>query len=297
MESAILLFVIVICVVSYQAFKNLQFYEQYLFEVDAILGRKEYVRMFSSGFLHVNMMHLAFNMIALYSFGISVGIAFGLPKFFFIYFASLLAGNALALYIHRNHGSYRAVGASGAISGVVYASIALFPSSKIGLILIPPIIPAWLFGIVFLLVSMYGIKSQRDNIGHEAHLGGAVAGMLLAIAMEPSVLVAHSFFIFIMLVPTLAFLYMVVRRPEMLHVDNFFKTEIEHFRNRNRRQRSSNRPRSDSRPHSSSSSKTYTDTQTETEELDALLDKVNRKGLDSLTEVEKMRLEELSRKL
>lgn len=299
MESAILLFVIIICVISYQAFKNLQFYEQYLFEVDSILVRKEYGRMISSGFLHANMMHLAFNMIALYSFGISVGMAFGLPKFFFIYFASLLAGNALALYIHRNHGNYRAVGASGAISGVVYASIALFPSSKIGLILIPPIIPAWFFGIVFLLVSMYGIKSQRDNIGHEAHLGGAVAGMLLAIAMDPSVVVRHSFFIFIMLVPTLWFLYMVVRRPEMLHIDNFFKTEIEHFRNRNRQQRSSNRPRNSSTSSTSSSSRTqtYSHTQTETEELDALLDKVNRKGLDSLTDVEKKRLEELSKKL
>lgn len=289
MESAILLFVIVICVISYQAFQNRQFYEQYLFNVNAILVRKEYVRMVSSGFLHGDWWHLGFNIIALYSFGISVGAAFGLPKFFFIYFTSLLAGNALALYIHRNHGDYRAIGASGAISGVVYASIALFPQSKIGLILIPPIIPAWLFGILFLLISMYGIKAQRDNIGHEAHLGGAVAGLLLAIALEPSILVAHSFFIFIMLVPTLGFLYMVVRRPEMLYIDNFFKNEIEHFRNRQGKQRSSNRSRS--------SAYTHHKVQTESEELDALLDKVNRKGLDSLTEVEKRRLEELSRKL
>ncbi|MEZ4885287.1 MAG: rhomboid family intramembrane serine protease [Chitinophagales bacterium] len=300
MESAILLFVIIICVVSYQAFKNLQFYEQYLFEVDAILVRKEYIRMVSSGFLHANLMHLGFNMIALYSFGISVGSAFGLPKFFFIYFVSLLAGNALALYIHRNHGGYRAVGASGAISGVVYASIALFPQSKIGLILLPPFIPAWLFGILFLMVSMYGIKSQRDNIGHEAHLGGALAGMLLAIAIEPSVLVAHSFFIFIMLIPTLFFLYMVVRRPEMLHVDNFFKTEIEHFRNRQGKQRSSNRPRQRSHTYTHRESPTIppgSTNQTEQAELDSLLDKVTRKGLDSLTEEEKKRLEDLSRKL
>ncbi|MGB1242356.1 MAG: rhomboid family intramembrane serine protease [Chitinophagales bacterium] len=292
MESAILLFVFIICLVSYQALKNSIFYEKYVFEVDSILIHKEHHRMLSSGFLHADWWHLGFNMIALYSFGISVGMAFGLPKFFFIYFASLLSGNLFALYIHRNHGGYRAVGASGAISGVVYASIALFPTSKIGLILIPPIIPAWLFGFLFLLVTMYGIKAQRDNIGHEAHLGGAITGMLLAIAIEPSVLVVHGFFIFIMLVPTFTFLYMVVRRPEMLHINNFFKKEWEYLRNSKGQQRSSNRPRSVEKSRRRSSSP-----QTETEELDALLDKVNRNGLNSLTKVERSRLEYLSRKL
>ena len=116
--------------------------------------------------------------------------------------------------------------------------------------------------------------------------------MLLAIAIEPRVLVVHGFFIFIMLVPTLIFLYLVVRRPEMLHVDNFFKKEWEYFRNSKGQQRSSNRPRSVEKSHRRSSS-----ILTETEELDAFLDKVNRKGLNSLTEVERSRVEYLSRKL
>ncbi len=288
MESAILLFVIIIGLVSYQAFKDLQFYEKYVFDVDGILVHKEYVRLIGSGFLHANWWHLGFNMIALYSFGVSVGMTFGLGKFFLIYFVSLVAGNLLALYIHRNHGDYRAVGASGAVSGVIYASIALYPNSMIGLVLLPPIFPAWLFGILFLLVSMYGIKSQNDNIGHEAHLGGALGGLLLAIAIEPSIFVAHSFFIFILLVPTLFFLYLVVKRPEMLYVPNFFSNEIKTLRNRKRPSSSNNRSRYSSNA---------TPAKTEQDELDALLDKVNREGMENLTEVERRRLEDLSRGL
>lgn len=288
MEPIVLFFVLFISLVSYQAFRDWQFDDRYVFDVDGILVRKEYIRLLSSGFLHVGWWHLILNMVALYSFGVSVEAAFGLSKFFLIYFTSLLAGNLLALYIHRNHGDYRAAGASGAISGVIYARIVFNPDGLIGFIFVPPFIPSWIFGILFVMVSIYGIKAQKDNIGHEAHLGGALAGMLLAIAIEPKLLVAHGFFIFIVLVPTLFFLYLVVKRPEMLLIDNFFANEIAALRNRKRPSSSNNRSR-----YSSNAAPP----KTEQDELDALLDKVNREGMENLTEVESRRLEELSRGL
>jgi len=86
-----------------------------------------------------------------------------------------VGGNLLALVIHRKNPSYSSVGASGAINGVIFASIAVFPGMKIFFM------PGWVFGLIFILYSLYGIRSQKQNIGHESHLGGALAGMLVAI--------------------------------------------------------------------------------------------------------------------
>ena len=110
---------------TYKGFSDFKFFEENLFEVDGILVHKEYKRIISSGFLHTSWLHFGFNMIALMSFSWSLELLFGYWKLLFIYFASLIGGNLLALFIHRNHGDYRAVGASGAISGVIFSSIIL----------------------------------------------------------------------------------------------------------------------------------------------------------------------------
>jgi membrane associated rhomboid family serine protease len=159
-----------------------------MFETDGILVRKEYFRLLSSAFLHGSWLHLILNMAALYSFSFSVGYVLGVRNFLLIYFGSLLAGNLLSLYFHRNHGDYSAIGASGAVSGVIFASIAIFPESRMGIIFLPFQMPAWLFGTLFILVSIYGVKSSVGNIGHDAHLGGAIAGILLCICLEPRIL-------------------------------------------------------------------------------------------------------------
>ena len=159
---------IITALVTYKGFKDFQYRDKYIFHVDAILRKKEYGRLFSSGFLHANWIHFGFNMIALISFSLSLEIVFGIPWFIFIYVISLLGGSLLSLYIHRNHGDYRALGASGAISGIVLSSIILFPDSKISFIFIPIGFSSWIFGLLFILISIFGIKSQTDNIGHEA---------------------------------------------------------------------------------------------------------------------------------
>ncbi|MBI3234142.1 MAG: rhomboid family intramembrane serine protease [Bacteroidetes bacterium] len=261
--------------ISYKGFNNHSFFEGYKFEVDKILIKKDYIRLLSSGFLHVNWQHLIFNMISLYAFSGSIEIEVGSFSFLLIYFASLIGGNLLALYIHRHHGDYSAVGASGAVCGIVFASIALFPGTSIGFFFLPIGIPSWLFGLIYVAYSIYGIKSKRDNIGHEAHLGGALVGMLVAIAIEPSSLTQNYIPILVILLPTLAFIVLIIYKPHYLFVDNlFFKNhpvyfDIDHKYN----EMKGNNQR----------------------ELDKLLDKISSTGIESLSKKERQRLEELSK--
>ena len=203
--------IIVTVYVSYRGFSNRVFFERYIFNVERIIVFRELVRIVSSAFLHANWPHLIFNMFALYAFSAGVQRMFGTGSYLLIYFGSLVAGNLLALYIHRGHGAYRAVGASGAVSGVVFASIVAFPHSSIIFLFFPVEIPAWLFGIGFVLVSMFGIGARVGNIGHEAHLGGAIAGVILALMLRPKLVSMHPFVIAGIVVPMAVFLYIIAR--------------------------------------------------------------------------------------
>src|SRR5205085_7101779 len=116
--------------VSYQGLRNYHYFDKYSFQVDEILLGKDYKRLVTSGFLHVSWTHLIFNMITFYCFSYGLEATLGATKFLMIYFGSLLGGNLLSLFIHRHHHDYSAVGASGAISGLVFASIALFPEME-----------------------------------------------------------------------------------------------------------------------------------------------------------------------
>lgn len=262
--------------VTYQGFRDWQYQERHGFYVDGILIDREYDRLIHSGFLHVGWWHLIFNMIALMSFCSSVEIALGPWKLLLLYFISLLGGNLLSLYIHRNHGDYRAVGASGAISGVIFASIVLFPGSEIGFILLPVFIPAWLFGLLFILVSIFGIKSQADNIGHEAHLGGAITGVLVAIAMDSSILKTNLITILAILLPVTAFLLLIIRNPTVLMIDGYWGESIRAGGDWIRKLRDEH----DNQPN-------------EEEELNELLEKIKQKGIKGLTPQERKRLNEL----
>lgn len=252
---------------SYFGLSKQSFFERYKFEVDRILVDKEYRRMISSGFLHVSWTHLIFNMFSLYVFSVSVEAFLGPVKFLAIYFASLLGGNLLALYIHRNHGDYSSAGASGAISGIIFASIALFPGMGVGAFMLPIYIPGWLYGLVYVLFSIYAIKSKRDNIGHEAHLGGALIGMLAAIIMVPEAMKENYLTILFIAIPAVAFIYIVVTKPHILLVDDLYIKShrdlysIDHKYNEERNKRQ--------------------------QEVDRILDKISKKGMSSLNDKEK----------
>ena len=197
--------------ISWKGFNDYQFFQRYKFNVDGILVRKEYIRLLSSGFLHADYTHLGFNMVTFYMFGDALALRMSPIELIVVYVGSLLAGNALALYIHRNHGDYSAIGASGAVSGIIYSTIIFYPG-----LLIYFIIPGWLFGIIYILYSIFGIKKQQGNIGHDAHLGGAIAGLLFTVIYFSSRYEFNYYIVAGMLVPTLLFLYLIVYHPEWL---------------------------------------------------------------------------------
>src|SRR6185295_14899571 len=210
-------------IVSYLGLKDHTFLDKYSFRVSEILLNKDYKRLVTSGFLHVSWSHLIFNMLTLYFFSSGLESVFGETKFLIVYLASLIGGNLFSLFIHRNHHDYSSVGASGAISGIVFASIALFPGMEIGFLGLPFYMPSWIYGLLYVLYSIYGIKSQRDNIGHEAHLGGGLIGVLIAIAMVPSSLTENYLPILLILIPSIIFIYLIITRPQFLLVDNLFQ--------------------------------------------------------------------------
>lgn len=168
--------------ISFKGFSDYSFFETYKFNVGGVI-RGEKIRMLSAGFLHVDTSHLFFNMFSLYFFADVVIAYLGNFQFLMVYLGSLLLGNLLSLYFHKNEYHYSAVGASGAVMGVIYSAILLQPDMSLNLFFIPIPIPAYIFGIGYLLYSIYGMKNRVGNIGHDAHFGGAIGGYVITLIL------------------------------------------------------------------------------------------------------------------
>lgn len=197
MSQIIIILIVANVLVSLKGFSDAAFFDRYKFQVQKILGGEK-VRMLTSGFLHVDWLHLGFNMYALYLFGKVVDSSFGTLNFVLIYFVSLIAGSMYSLYQHKRVPYYSAVGASGAVSGVIFSSIMLYPGMELIMLPIPIPIPGYVFGVGYLLYSIYGMKNQVGNIGHSAHLGGAIGGYLITLLLRPSVITNHTIMIGVM---------------------------------------------------------------------------------------------------
>ncbi|PQJ78768.1 rhomboid family intramembrane serine protease [Polaribacter porphyrae] len=196
----VLVIIIVNVLFSLKGFDDYSFLDKYKFQVSRVKG-DEKIRMLTSGFLHVDWMHLILNMYVFYMFsGIVISIL-GSLNFLIIYFGSLLAGNFYALYYHKDEPYYSAVGASGAVSGIVYACILLYPGMSLYLFFIPIPIPAFIFGVGYLLYSIYGMKKQLGNIGHAAHLGGAIGGFVLTLLINPVLFKTNTLFVLMLSIP------------------------------------------------------------------------------------------------
>jgi membrane associated rhomboid family serine protease len=181
--------------ISYKGIEDLSFLHKYSFRIREILVYRDYKRLFTSGFLHADL-----------------EMALGTLRFLALYFGSLLFGSLLSLYIHRHQSGYSAVGASGAVSGLVFAAIALFPDMELGLLFLPLSVPGWLFGLLYTLYTLYGMKSKTDNIGHEAHLGGGLFGLGSVILMFPNVLQENYLPVLLIVIPSGVFLFWVIIR-------------------------------------------------------------------------------------
>jgi membrane associated rhomboid family serine protease len=270
-----LILIVVNCFVSWKGFNDRNFYERYEFSIEKVKIYKQYYRLVTSGFLHVNWMHLIFNMLALYFFSSSVELYFGPLQFLLVYFASMIGGDLLSLFIHRYDSGYSSVGASGAVNGIIFASIAVFPGMKMGLFFIPIAIPAWIFGLAYVAYSIYGIRSRRDNVGHESHLAGALIGMLLAVAMFPAALVENYLVIGAIALPSIVFIYIILTRPHVLLINNqFFRTQKKNL---------------------SIDQRYNAEKLDRQKEVDRILDKINKRGMKSLTPKEREMLEQYSK--
>ena len=188
--SITLIIVIITAIVSYTAFSSQKITDDLIFDPTAISKRNQWYRFFSCGLIHADLAHLAFNMISLYTFG-TYAVE---PRFNYI-FGSLAPVLYIALYVlsqffcllptyfkNRDNYYYRSLGASGAVSAVVFAGIFLSPLQKMGIIFIPIGIPGFIFGFIYLAVTAYlDRKGAAGHINHSAHLYGALSGIVLLI--------------------------------------------------------------------------------------------------------------------
>ncbi len=207
MGSTIITYLIIAftAIASFIAFRDNIIFEKYLFSVEGILKKYEFHRTISSAFIHADMGHLLFNMFSFYAFASSIEIVYGPPALMLIFLTGALAGSLLSLLLHRNDPGYRAVGASGAVCGVIFASIFLLPGGSIIIFPLPLPIPAWLYAIIFILASIYGIGKNIGNIGHDAHLGGALAGIAAAYFIFPESVTGNPLLLAGIIIPVVLF--------------------------------------------------------------------------------------------
>jgi membrane associated rhomboid family serine protease len=280
------LIIAITCGFSCLGFRDPEFTDRYYFWPEAILARREYIRLVTSGFLHLNGRHLLMNMVSLYFFGPMIELVFGAKEFLIIYFAALIGGNLLSLYIHRYH-DYRALGASGAVSGVIFAHIFLFPGGRINMLFVPIGIPSWLYAIGYIAASFYGMHRQLDNVGHDAHLGGALVGLFTAATLHPFAIRRNPLLFATISAATILLFIYVVRNPLFLPLDglDFTKTKPKAKTPPTARRRWFQK-----NPPPASASKL---TERQVEEI---LQKISASGIDSLTAEEKQLLSQVSEK-
>jgi membrane associated rhomboid family serine protease len=183
--SLTLIIIIITCLISFTAFNNDKVFEDLIFYPPAIANQNQFYRFFTCGFIHANFMHLAFNMYSLWIFGQAVESQFfgafgekGKWLYLLMYISSLFFCLLPTYSKNKNNYNYRSLGASGAVSAVVFAFIFLDPLRSLSLIFLPGIgIPGFIFGILYLVISSYMDRRGGGNINHSAHIWGALYGV------------------------------------------------------------------------------------------------------------------------
>ena len=177
--------------ISYAAFKSPKLMDQLQFNASKIYYKKEYHRLITHAFVHANWEHLFVNMIVLFSFGLAIEKHFEYNfgslhtlYYFLLYFGGILVSNLYALFKHRKNYFYNSVGASGAVSAVLFAAIFFDPWNMIYFFGILPI-PGIVFALLYLVYSYQMGKKQNDNVAHDAHFLGALYGFVFPVLLDP----------------------------------------------------------------------------------------------------------------
>jgi membrane associated rhomboid family serine protease len=274
MDEPVYTFAIIVLTVgcSLIGFRDPGFTERFIFSPLEVLAGKQYYRLVTSAFLHADWNHLLMNMISLFLFGRILESYLGPWQFLLIYFAAIVGGSLLSLWLHRHH-EYRAYGASGGVCGVVFSYVALNPTGTILAHFFIPI-PAWAYGILFLIGSFIALRRQADNIGHDAHIGGAVIGLWTTGALQPWAVRDNLKWFLILSAVAVGLFFYFLKNPMMLPMASF--TEKFGRRKEEKRQAAPRRR--------------------ETRDVDQVLDKISREGMDSLTGEERALLQSVSKK-
>ncbi len=210
LSPALSLIILTNIIFSYIGFKDKLFFDRYKFNV-LELDKGNFIRMISSGFLHVDYNHLIINMLTLYFFADYVILGVGWLNFLIIYFLSLIIGNYLSYQFHKDQKDYNAVGASGAVSGIVFSSILIFPEMKLVFIFFPLPMPGYLFAVGYLIYTIYAMKKQNDNVGHTAHFGGSISGILTTLLIAPELFFKSALTLIIILITIPIFAYFIFK--------------------------------------------------------------------------------------
>jgi len=186
--SITLIIIIVTTLVSISGFSSHKIIDDLIFYPPAVTQQKQWWRFITCGLIHADFGHLILNMYALYIFGLHVERAFisifgryGNFVYLFMYVSALIVCLLPTYRKHKNNYYYRSLGASGAVSAVIFCFILLFPLQKLGLIFFPVMIPGFIFGTLYLIVSSILERRSADNINHSAHVWGALYGVLFLI--------------------------------------------------------------------------------------------------------------------
>jgi membrane associated rhomboid family serine protease len=185
--------IVVTCLISFSAFSSEKIMNDLIMWPVEVRAKNQWYRFITSGLLHGDYMHLIFNMFTLYIFGqqiVEPGCEelSGKWMYLVLYFAGMVIADIPSYIKNRNNYNYRSLGASGAVSAVVFTGIVFEPTMKMGFFFIPPIIPAYIFGPLYLVYCVYAGKQSRDNINHDAHLWGALFGLAFPLALHPFLL-------------------------------------------------------------------------------------------------------------
>jgi len=170
------------------AFSNEELYGRLMMHPYSVYRGKSVYTLITSGFIHRDWMHLIFNMVSYYAFAFYLERLIGHWQFGLLYFVSMILSDLPSVAKHRNDYNYYSLGASGAISAVLFSFILFDPMSGLYILPFPFAIPAIVFGPLYLLYCTYASKYSQDNINHDAHLFGALSGLMITIALYPKVI-------------------------------------------------------------------------------------------------------------
>lgn len=276
-------FTLVLCVVTaaitMAAFRDPALFQRFLFQPERILAHKEWHRLVSHAFVHVDGPHAILNLLSLYLFGSELERVYGFQILLGVYFAAVLGGALLSLLIHRHH-DYTAVGASAGVCGVLFAGIFVMPGMDVALWPLPVFIPGPVFALIYLTGTFLAIRRHAaDGVAHDAHFGGAIVGLALALVINPAACASQSGLMTAAAVVAVGGLVILARGQ--IELTRLLATRAE-----------ADVPLPDYEPTDEARRR-----QAAREEINLILDKVGRSGMDSLSKAERAALDQHSARI